>query len=60
MQIELPSELEPFVEQEFATGRYATREEVVTVAWGNAPRCYPQVLLLNRHGLRLAEGLLLP
>ena len=29
MQIQLPPELEPFVEQEFATGRYATREEVV-------------------------------
>ncbi len=29
MQIELPPELEPFVEQEFATGRYVTREEVV-------------------------------
>ena len=32
MQIELPAELEPFVEQEFATGRYATREEVVVQA----------------------------
>jgi putative addiction module CopG family antidote len=32
MQIELPPELEPFVEQEFATGRYATREEVVLQA----------------------------
>jgi putative addiction module CopG family antidote len=32
MQIELPPELEPFVEQEFATGRYATREEVVVQA----------------------------
>ena len=32
MQIDLPSELEPFVEQEFATGRYATREEVVVQA----------------------------
>ena len=29
MQIQIPAELEPFVEQEFATGRYATREEVV-------------------------------
>ena len=28
MQIEIPSDLESFVEQEFATGRYATREEV--------------------------------
>ena len=35
MKIELPPELEPFVEQEFATGRYATREEVVVqaVSW---------------------------
>ena len=32
MHIELPPELEPFVEQEFATGRYATREEVVVQA----------------------------
>ncbi len=32
MQIELPPELEPFVEQEFATGRYATRDEVVAQA----------------------------
>ena len=32
MQIELPPELEPFVEQEFATGRYASREEVVVQA----------------------------
>ena len=32
MQIELPPELEPFVEQEFATGRYATREDVVVQA----------------------------
>ena len=32
MQIELPPELEPFVEQEFATGRYTTREEVVVQA----------------------------
>ncbi len=32
MQIELPPELEPFVEQEFSTGRYATREEVVLQA----------------------------
>ena len=29
MQIELPPELEPFVLQEFATGRYATPEAVV-------------------------------
>ncbi len=27
MQIELPPDLEPFVEQEFSTGRYSTREE---------------------------------
>ena len=32
MQIELPAEFEPFVEQEFATGRYATRAEVVVQA----------------------------
>ena len=32
MQIELPAELTPFVEQEFATGRYASREEVVVQA----------------------------
>ena len=32
MQIELPAELEPFVEQEYATGRYSTREEVVVQA----------------------------
>ena len=32
MQFELPPELEPFVEQEFATGRYGTREEVVVQA----------------------------
>ena len=32
MQIELPPELLPFVEQEFATGRYSTREEVVVQA----------------------------
>ena len=32
MQIELPQELEPFIEQEFATGRYASRNEVVVQA----------------------------
>lgn len=32
MQIDLPPELEPFVNQEFATGRYASREEVVVQA----------------------------
>jgi predicted transcriptional regulator len=32
MQIEIPADLESFVEQEFATGRYATREEVVVQA----------------------------
>ena len=32
MHIELPPELEPFVEQEFSTGRYATREEIVIQA----------------------------
>ena len=32
MQIELPEELEPVIEQEFATGRYASRDEVVVQA----------------------------
>ena len=32
MRIELPPELEPFVEQEFSTGRYASREEVIVQA----------------------------
>ena len=32
MQIELPPELQPFVDQEFSTGRYTTREEVVVQA----------------------------
>ena len=32
MQINLPPELEPFVEQEFATGRYAKREEILVQA----------------------------
>ncbi len=32
MQIELPPDLEPFVEQEFSTGRYSTREEVIIQA----------------------------
>lgn len=32
MQINLPPELVPFVEQEFATGRYQNREEVVLQA----------------------------
>jgi putative addiction module CopG family antidote len=32
MQIHLPPELEPFIEQEFASGRYATREEIVVQA----------------------------
>jgi putative addiction module CopG family antidote len=32
MQIELPPEFEPFVEQEFATGRYTSRQEVVVQA----------------------------
>ncbi|HUG68517.1 MAG TPA: type II toxin-antitoxin system ParD family antitoxin [Pirellulaceae bacterium] len=32
MQIELPAEFEPFVEQEFASGRYASRQEVVVQA----------------------------
>ena len=29
MQIDIPTDLEAFVEQEFATGRYATGKEVV-------------------------------
>ena len=32
MQIELPPDLEPFVEQEFLTGSYSTREEVIIQA----------------------------
>lgn len=32
MQIELPNDLLPFIEQEFASGRYATREEVLLQA----------------------------
>ena len=32
MQISIPPELEPFVEQEFATGMYQSREEVVLQA----------------------------
>ena len=32
MEIHLPPELEPFVEQEFATGRYASLEDVVVQA----------------------------
>lgn len=32
MQIELPPDLEPFLEQEFLTGRYSTREEVIIQA----------------------------
>ncbi len=32
MRIELPPDLEPFVEQEFLTGRYSTREEVIIQA----------------------------
>ena len=32
MQIQIPPDLQPFVEQEFATGRYATREEIVVQA----------------------------
>lgn len=32
MQIELPPELLPFVEEEYATGRYSTREAVVVQA----------------------------
>jgi predicted transcriptional regulator len=40
MQINLPSELEPFVEQEFATGRYATHEEVLVLA--------PELLRIDR------------
>ncbi len=32
MQIELPPDLAPFVEQEFSTGRYSTREDVIIQA----------------------------
>ena len=32
MEVELPQELKPFIEQEFATGRYASREEIVVQA----------------------------
>jgi putative addiction module CopG family antidote len=32
MHIELPPELKPFIEQEFSTGRYASREEVIVQA----------------------------
>lgn len=32
MQFELPPEFEPFIEQEFATGRYANREDVLVQA----------------------------
>lgn len=32
MQIHLPADVEPFIEQEFASGRYATREDVVVQA----------------------------
>ncbi|MCA9191082.1 MAG: hypothetical protein KDB03_04955 [Planctomycetales bacterium] len=32
MQLNVPSELEPFIDQEFSTGRYSTREEVVVYA----------------------------
>ena len=32
MQINFSPELEPFVEQEFATGQYATREEILVQA----------------------------
>ena len=32
MQIDLPPDLEPFIDQEFATRRYASREEVVVQA----------------------------
>ena len=32
MHIEVPPELKPFIEQEFSTGRYATREDVVIQA----------------------------
>jgi predicted transcriptional regulator len=32
MQIEIPPELVPFLEQEFATGQYAKREDVILQA----------------------------
>lgn len=40
MQVNLPNDLEPFVEEEFATGRYGSREEVLIQAlqWLRAKR----------------------
>jgi len=32
MQVNIPIELEPFVEEEFATGRYGSREEILIQA----------------------------
>ena len=32
MKIDLPPDLKPFVEQEFSTGRYSTREDVIIQA----------------------------
>ena len=32
MQVNIPSDLQPFVEQEFATGRYDNREDVLIQA----------------------------
>jgi Arc/MetJ-type ribon-helix-helix transcriptional regulator len=32
MQIDIPSELQPFFDQEFATGRYSRREDVLIQA----------------------------
>lgn len=32
MKIDLPPDLKPFVEQEFSTGRYSSREEVIIQA----------------------------
>jgi putative addiction module CopG family antidote len=32
MQVDIPSDLESFVDQEFATGRYGSREEVIIQA----------------------------
>lgn len=32
MQVNIPNDFEPFVEEEFATGRYGSREEVLIQA----------------------------
>lgn len=47
MNFELPPHLEPFVNQEFSTGRYATREDVIIQA----------VSLLRDERLHAVEGI---